>query len=64
VLKVKRGEQSSGRFLGKRKSWVNVAAGLIITVLGAYVYPTNNVVGVLVMLAGIAFLGDALGIIG
>jgi len=46
------------------RSWVNIAAGLIIAVLGAYAYPTNNLFGIVIMLAGIAILGDALGVFG
>jgi len=46
-----------------RRSWVNLAAGLVILVLGAYTYPSNNLFGILVMLVGVAILADALGII-
>jgi hypothetical protein len=62
VLKVEGGEQSNRHFM-TRRSWVNLAAGLVILVLGAYTYPSNNLFGILVMLVGVAILADALGII-
>jgi hypothetical protein len=62
VLKVQGGEKTNRDILPKRKP-INIVVGAFILLLGVFNYQTNNLVGGVVALIGIAIVVDGLGFI-